>query len=458
MKQHEHVADIIVVGAGTAGMRCAIVAKKLENDVILIEKSMEKVWRSSLPVQGGAITFAGSKYQTEQGIEDSPEKFAEDGIKYGGGDPKLWKTMAEHHLEELEFIETELNLMPKDKKVSAASGSFPRAISFEAALLFRRYEAKVKELGIPVYWEHRATELINDPEYGIVGLIADHKGEKLKFKCKKAVILCTGGYGIRKDLIKEFNPDYLADNTMLLMPPTHTGDGLLMALKAGAATKDIKYGMLPSSPTCVYNKVSCTGILNVGAIAVNREGKRFTNEGYHYYGYVSAEGIRQPGGRFYLVYDSKLEEIVKDSPQRPKKFIGNTLEELADSLKINRENFIETIKKYNEDLKKYDRDTVFGRQPIRGKPLLSMDRPPFYGVECGCGITSCKGGIRIDPDSRVLDWENKPIPRLYAAGELVGGFFSAGRYFGPTMVLIAFVTGNIAARVASKERPINHSS
>jgi fumarate reductase flavoprotein subunit len=106
--------DVVIIGGGTAGLAAAIQSKKMGDNVVILEKEKEGVFRSSLSVIAGIMAFSGTKYQKEKGIEDSPALFAKDGVEYCGGDPSLWKNMADNLYKTLELIENELKLIPND--------------------------------------------------------------------------------------------------------------------------------------------------------------------------------------------------------------------------------------------------------------------------------------------------------------------------------------------------------
>lgn len=450
----DQAVDIIVIGAGTGGLSAAIEARKLGNSVLILEKMREGEFRSSLSVIVGVIAFAGTKYQKEMGIEDSPQKYAEDGVKYCGGSPELWKVMTDNLPKTLEFFENELNLKPKGI-IGGEGHSVPRCHMIDGHKIIRALEDRAKEAGAGITWEHAAKELITISEKEVIGVIARYKDKDLYFKSNKAVIIATGGFGQNADLCREFGPDWLA-NAVRLMPPSHTGDGLVMALKLGAATRNIKYGPKASQPTCPYNKTGST-ITYQGAIAVNKEGKRFIRED-KFYGYITEEGVKQTGGRFYMIYDDSIRKVTKESlPMglKHKEFKGDTIEALAQSLGIDGKALKAELEKYNADVKSKKHDTKFDRRTLDGNVgvPIPIDKPPFYGMECVASMTSFKGGIRIDPTARVVDWSDKPIPRLYAAGECTGGFFGAGKYVWGTMVPMSITMGRIAARGAVQEHP-----
>jgi fumarate reductase flavoprotein subunit len=363
--------------------------------------------------------------------------------------PDLWKAYTDNHLYNLELFE-KLNLPPMGV-IGGWGHSVARSHTFEGPKVLKVLEDHAKELGAVILWEHKVNDLVYDPEKGVLGVVATHKNKELSFCGTKATMIATGGFGRNKDLVLEFGPDYLAD-AIPLMPPSHTGEGLLMALKLGAATRHIKHGPKASLPTCPDTEAD-TSIMYKGAIVVNKNGERYIRED-KWYGYISDEGSRQPEGKFYIIYDDAIREVTKrDFPSwlRHKEYKGDTPEELAKSLGIDGKGLAAEMQKYNADVKA-GHDTKFERSTLDGNVgvPIPLEKPPYYGMKCTISMTSFKGGIRIDTKSRALNWSNKPIPKLYAIGEVSGGFFGTGRYIWGTMTVMSMTMAEIAARDAAK--------
>ncbi|HEY8449282.1 MAG TPA: FAD-binding protein, partial [Bacillota bacterium] len=198
-------------------------------------------------------------------------------------------------------------------------------------------------------------------------------------------------------------------------------------------------------------------------IIVNKLGQRFVDEGADFRNYTYAkygkEILRQPGMVAYQIFDSKVTHLLRDEYRIPQvtKVTAQTLEELADALDIDREGFLKTVREFNAAANsplpfnptiKDGRKTT-GIEPPKSNWALPIDTPPFEAYAVTCGITFTFGGLRIDTEARVLDWDGRPIPGLYAAGELVGGLFYHN-YPGGSGLTAGAVFGRIAGRTAAR--------
>jgi len=203
-----------------------------------------------------------------------------------------------------------------------------------------------------------------------------------------------------------------------------------------------------------------------GAIVVNKHGERFADESLDAHNFSSEILIKQPDALGWYLYDKKILENTLSGPNMDKKGVqsrfaieANSLDELAQRIKVPREKLEATIDRYNSDIDKVGFDTVFGRKhliklPVNGHgKLIKLDTPPFSAIETYPSIISTKGGIKINAKCQVMDMYNRVIPRLYAAGEVSGGFLGL-KTLGGIMVTRAWIQGRISGRNASSEKPI----
>jgi len=202
-------------------------------------------------------------------------------------------------------------------------------------------------------------------------------------------------------------------------------------------------------------------------IMVNLEGKRFVDEGADFRPYTYAkygrEILKQPGQRAWQVFDAKVIPLLGQEYRirQVSKLTANSLEDLAAKMEgINREQFLETVRQFNDAVAvdaPFDPNTRDGRSAVglevpKSNWANRIDEPPFHAYAVTCGITFTFGGIRVEPTgARVLDDGGKPIPGLYAAGELVGGLFYFN-YPGGTGLTSGSVFGSMAGRAAVQDR------
>lgn len=447
-------ADVIVVGAGNAGLPAAITATDKGAKVIVLE-----TWSgpaSSLAYIAGGGIFAGTDLQKEAGIDDSPDKLFEEAVRKTEGSPELWRVLADRQLEAYEWLK---KIGAKPVTVFAGPGHDEmRVIRFEGhgAGLIKVLRQTAEQKGIEILFKHRAERLMLDPATGrVVGITARHNDSVLNFRAKKAVILATGGFIQNREFVKEFGP--YSVNCLPKSAPAHYGDGLKMALDVGAATADIGAAASPSLSTCVHTGQT-TIMWNQGAIVVNPDGARWSDEMGKPYNIMFKEHMHNyPDGLHFIIYDNKIREAAAFEDYRKlKEYSADTIEGLAEAVGLDPKALRATLNEFNSDIDKYGYDKKFGRKHWGGlkgtAPVPKIDTPPYYAVKCKVALTSCKGGVKINTKAQVIDMYGDVIPGLYAAGEVTGGLFSKPEaYYAGTMTTMAFVFGRIAGENATAE-------
>ncbi len=463
-RKWDHEADVIIVGGGTAGLPAAIKVAEAGLKATVLETS--PACGGSLNMIVGGCSFAGTDEQKEAGIDDSPDILCEDMVNVCGADPELARAYADNQLEAYRMLKEQGIKWPG---LHQAPGGHTRKRGFGylqgfSPKLTKAFENRARERGVEILFRHRATRLIINPQTGrVIGLKVSVKKEAKNFRAKRAVILTTGGFGHNRKMVTEYALQ-MAD-CLPRMPVSHQGDGLKMALDAGAATKDIGTAVLGSWPLCVETHSRAVWALDMGGITVNAHGRRFYNEfAEGYYGAMTAAGMRQPGGVYWVVFDESILGSVGKHPdikginmfqvkdlEQCKKYKANTIEELANITGINAEGLKETIDKYNSDIDSVGYDTVFGRQGQVATPrTLVKLTPPFYAVKCITALTSMKGGIKINDRCQVLNNYDEIIPGLYAGGEVAGGLHPKSYMMG-CMTATAMAQGIICGKNAAKE-------
>jgi len=451
-------AEVIVVGAGTAGLPAALRAAEKGATVMVLE-----AWSgpaSSLAYIAGGTPFMGTDVQKAAGIEDSTEKCFAEAMRVSGGDPELYGVLAERQLDTYQWL---LAQGARVVSVFEAPGhSLPRIHRWEGhgAGLLKVLRRKAEEKGLDIRYKHRADRLVQDPASGrIIGVRAKHEGKDVYFRASKAVILANGGFIRNKEMIAEYGPYYV--ECVPVTPPTHMGDGLRMVLDVGGATYGIGIAVCPSISVCTETGHT-TIIPNHGAISVNKDGERWCDEMCTEWGTYSPmfrDIVRQDphGGLHFNIYDSHIrEEASPEAYRQIKEYKADTIEGLAKMVGINPEGLVKTVNEYNADIEKYGYDKKFGRKEwggLHGKePPPKVEKPPFYAMKCKVSISSLKGGVKINTRAQVVDHYDEPIQGLYAAGEVAGGFCNKpDAYYAGIMTLQSFVLGILAAENAAAE-------
>ncbi|MBI5606030.1 MAG: FAD-binding protein [Deltaproteobacteria bacterium] len=323
----------------------------------------------------------------------------------------------------------------------------------------QRIEDKAREFkNIEILFQHRARRLITNPSTGrVLGVTVEAKNKTMNFKASKAVVIATGGFGRNREMIIEYGERYV--DCIPTMAPGHLGDGLKMALDAGAATKHIGHSVVSSLPVCDTTKSDRPYFAVVfGGVTVNLNGKRFYDESCPkgYYGNLTDAALDEPEAQFFIIYDSKIRihPVVLPCVSSAKEYSADTWEELAKAAGIKDPGlFAQTMKKYNEDVESEGYDTVFGRkylQSVNGEPI-PVDTPPYYAVKCHPSLTSFKGGLKINTRSQVINNYGEVISGLYAIGEVTGGLVGKGTYLGGLMWPASMTFGRLVGRSVAFE-------
>ena len=421
-------ADIVVIGAGGAGMSAAIeAAQKGATNVVILEK-MPITGGNTVRATGG-LNASETQYQKRDGIEDSNDLFYEDTMKGGKNlnDPELVRTLVENSAAAVDWVNEiggDLSVVAQFGGASVKRIHRPSDTSAVGPMLVKTLNAKLDELGIPVLLETKATKIIADKDGNITGVEAEDENGEFVINTK-AVILATGGFGANPDMVVKYAPQLAG-----FITTNHsgaTGDGIEMALELGAGLTDIE--QIQTHPTVNPNTATMytEGVRGNGAILVNDEGNRFVNE-LETRDVVSASILAQPNEESWLVFDT----AVRESLSAIEKYINegiiveaNTIEELAEKTGINKENLVATMNKY-ASMQEAGEDSEFGRKSME----VPLTKAPFFAGLAKPAIHHTMGGVKINKETQVLKEDGSVIPGLYAAGEVVGGVHGGNRLGG----------------------------
>lgn len=426
--------DIVVVGAGGAGLSAAIAATDAGADVILIEK---------LSLIGGTTIMASTAYNaggsSVQMAMDDPytadnyyEKLTK-GVGYEDARNRNLADLSGPTCDWLIGLGADLSKVQNGSQHTTADGS-----AFGPALVGALTKA-ITERGITPLTETKATSIVIDENGNAAGVTVETKDGNYTIYAK-AVILATGGFASNPDMVAEYTPDWAGYPSTASVGAT--GDGILMAQAVGAS---IDLMDLAGPQTVAYDTgngaVSLTNVRYNGAIIVNEEGERFVNE-LGLTSVIGQETKKQTGGHAFLIFDqvsvdrAALMQTYKDRGYFTE---ADTLEELAEKLKIDAAQLTSTVETYQGY---YDagEDKDFGRTDSM---FSRIDTAPYYGTLISPASQTTYGGILIDLATHVLREDGSAINGLYAAGETTAQYGQG--------TTIAVVLGKLAGETAAAD-------
>jgi len=463
----EQTYDVVVVGAGGAGLSAAISAAEHGENVLLLEK--RAIVGGNTSWSGAGMDIPKNWVQEKQGIEDSKALFKDDIIKGGDGTNirPLVNVMAERALETAEWLRDYVGVDFMDDYQKHFGGhTVARAIVVEGGIgtqLVKAELEKAMDLGVTIKANTKADELIQNDAGRVVGVKATNTlDQKLTFNAEHGVILTTGGFAGSVEMRTKYRPE-LDESVGTTNTPGHTGDGIVMAQEIGAETTHMKY--IQTYPFCfpTSGKISFVADTRMyGALMVNVEGERFVNENDRR-DVVAQSILDQSDGYGYMIWD---EEVLKEA--KTKEIYGDeykqlvedgvlvkkdTLSEAAEYFGINQKQLEKTITKYNE----YAEDFLSGTHPTkadkewnRKAKLAKIDEGPFYIEKVIPSAHHTMGGLLIDSQTHVRDKDYNVIEGLYAAGEIVGGIHGNNRLGGNALTDIS-IFGKLAGEAVVKD-------
>lgn len=446
--QEDITTNVVVVGAGGAGLAAALEVANAGMDVVILEQ-MPMVGGNTLRATGG-MNAAETDVQTALGIEDSIETFYNDTLEGGHGinDPDLLRVMVENSAEALHWV-NELGAELTDVSFSGGATNArihkPEDGSAVGPVIIEVLETNLAELGIEAMLETEATELIQNEEGRIIGVkAATADGQEFIINAD-AVILATGGFGANMTMVEEYNPELVGFETT--NAPGAMGSGILMAQSVGADTFQMDQIQIHPTTQPGTGKLYTEGLRGDGAILVNKEGLRFIDE-LKTRDVVSQAILSQTDGEAYLIVNQDLVDqnaSMAGYIAQGDAIEGADISELASNLQLDLEALQATLESYNA-AQASGVDEEFGRENM----TMSLAEGPYYALTVTPSIHHTMGGLKIDVHTHVLNVDGDIIPGLYAAGEVTGGVHGGNR-IGGNAVLDIIVFGRIAGQTSVAE-------
>ena len=449
--------DIVVVGGGGAGLAAALTALQQGSDVIVLEKT--GVLGGASAMAGAGTVATGSKWQQEDGFEDSPEKLKADMLANG------------HNLNDEATLDIYVNTTGAafDWLVSEDGANVPYKRSGEPT---RTYSGEGRGAGVvssladsveaaggTIYTNTKGTELIVTD--GVVtGVKAE--GETANYTINaKAVILATGGFGANDEMVPDQYKEFVYAGHA-----GATGDGIIMAeaVDADLINMDLvntqPNSMILPSGLGQYCNPGVGGAYNAsGAFLVNQDGVRFANEQGNAWDLMQA--MKENSAQYLIMDQTSFDAFNKgmtnsniyseedvetwlanDGEGNPFMVTADSIEELAGKLGVDATTLQDTVTKFNEDVAAGTDE--FGR--TLSAPL--SEEGPYYALQMYIRYYASLGGLHINENMQVLNTAQEPVEGLYAAGEVVGGL-EGDVYMGGTLFGWAITSGHNAGNAAS---------
>ena len=487
-------ADIVIVGAGGAGMTAAITAAEEGKSVVILE-SQSMVGGNSVRATGG-MNAGKTVYQDENEFDESAgvektlkaaaEKYADnetitalaatvaeqwaayqanptgyfDSVELmeldtmiggkGVNDPALVETLCSNSADAIDWLDEHgITLHSVSSFGGASVKRIHRPVNAEGktvsvgSYMIPLLEENCKKAGVQILLNTTANEILTDANGAAAGIKATGSTGETVTVNAKAVVLTTGGFGANLDMVVKYKPElkgFMTTNAAGIQ-----GQGIEMAEAIGAATVDMD--QIQIHPTVEANTAALIteGLRGDGAVLINAEGKRFIDE-VGTRDVVSAAEIAQTGSYSWLVVDQAMVDassVIQGYIKKGYTVTGETYEELGKAMGVDEAAFAETMNTWNGYVDAKN-DPDFGRTSFANK----LDTAPYYAIKVTAGVHHTMGGLTINTNTEVLKEDGSVIPGLFAAGEVTGGVHGANR-LGGNAVADFTVFGRIAGKAAS---------
>ena len=442
--------DIVVVGAGGAGLSAAVAAAETgDMKIIVLEK--QGIIGGNTNYSTGGINAAETEVQKSLGIEDSKQLFFDDIMRGGKHEniPSLVWNFVDHAPATISWL-TNMGADLSDVGLMAGSSAKrthrPKGGTAIGPHLMKVLREATAHQNIEIRTSNKVVGLLssNGTVTGVKVQNANGSGYTLK---AKAVILATGGFGANLEMVTSLQPSLSGFAT--LNHPGATGDAFDWVTALGGATIQLANIQIHPTAEAVNHILITEAVRGNGAILVNHSGMRFCNE-MDTRDVVSAAILKQQQEEAFLVFDQGVRKSLASIETYANQHLlvqGNTLSELASLAGIPAENLMESIARYNAQ-QKAGVDNDYGRSAT--EMTAALESAPFYAVRVKPAIHHTMGGLSVNTATQVLKTDGTPIPGLYAAGEVTGGLHGANRLGGNGVADIV-VNGRLAGLAAAKQ-------
>lgn len=458
--------QVVVIGGGGAGLAAAVSAVQNGAKVVVLEKL--GYLGGSTNVSGGAFNAVDPKRQKAMGIEDSEDKFYDQTMKGGHnvGNPELVRYLTSNAMSSIEWLES-LGSPFKDK-IGTATGALWQRSHYGTTPSGNHYIRTLENFlaehkdSATIITDANVKSLIKDKDGRVIGAVAENHGRKITVIASKGVVITTGGFGANVELRKRVNTGVWKEVDLgkgigaSTIQKAAQGDGIAMGKKVGAEVigmSDIQLHPCGTPGTGLMEHIRTSGR---NRLFINENGDRFVNEGAARDTLCKAI-FAQPHSTYWLVVNhvrypgrdwvDRNGATIADMASLGAVVEGATLDELAKKTGMDPAKLKASVDEYNKVATgKVEKDKYgFVANNKEDKP---MTEGPWYAVKKVPTVHHTMGGLKINTQTQVLDIAGKPIPGLYAAGEVTGGIHGANRLGGNAIADI-FTFGRQAGKVAA---------
>lgn len=467
MRIDDDMVDVVVVGTGNAAFCAAHAARDHGARVLMLEKGSEDWIGGNSYFTAGAFRIAFDSQddlvalladpsderlpRTDVPPYPAPAFLADlERLTLGRTDPVLAKILVEDSLDTVRWlrghgIRFHLQYHRQAYEVNGRFqfwGDLPLGTMGGGEGLIEQHRAAAETRGVEIRFDSPVVGLLRDAFGAVTGVVVDGPNGREEIRARAVVLACGGFEADPRLRAAHLGPGW--DLAKVRGTPHNTGEGLMAALEFGAQAyghwsgcHSIQWdaGAPPAGDRIITNRFSKQSY-PIG-IVVNVHGRRFLDEGADFRNYTyaryGAEVLKQPGALAWQIFDAKTTPLLRDYEYEipgVSRVEAETIHDLAVAAGIDPAGLEQTVAEFNRAVQPgefnpaiKDGKRTEGITPPKSNWAVPIDTPPFVAFAVTCGITFTFGGLRIDPQARVLGRNGQPIPGLHAAGELVGGIF-----------------------------------
>jgi flavocytochrome c len=446
---------LIIVGAGAAGLCAALAAKEAGVDAVVVER--DDIPSGSTALSAGLIPAAGTRFQREKGIADSPAVFAADIQRKAKdeADPAIVDVVAARAGPLIEWLADRYGLpfeVVDNFNYPGHSAMRMHGLpSRTGRELIDRLRNASEMNDIVILARSTAQRLFADSESRIRGVEVAHRdGTSERIGCETLILACNG-FGGNPELVRRYIPD-MAD-ALYFGHPGNRGDAVIWGDALGAQLSHLGAYQGHGSVATPHNILITWATIMQGGIQINSDGQRFCDE-THGYSEQAAEVLRQPGGFAWTVFDARIAEVARQFDDFRKAesagaiLTANTIADLAAAMRVPAATF---AAEWNDvaKLKSSGGQDRYGR-------TFSADqacKPPLHTIKVAGALFHTQGGLAIDPKGRIKRKDGRSFPNLLAAGGAAAGVSgsTAAGYLSGNGLLTATVLGRLTGQTAAEQ-------